>query len=164
MPKFQDPLESIRIASPCSADWNGMYGDERKRFCGECKLNVYDLSGMTRDEAETFLINAEGRVCVRLFRRADGTVLTKDCPVGWARLKKRLSSAATAVFSLVMSLFCGLFFVSLFSKQGETGRRFHLPYVTPTPQPLMGAVAIPKPSPTKPKKSIATVNIRTRPY
>lgn len=33
-------LESIRIAAPCKADWNAMTGDERVRFCGQCKLNV----------------------------------------------------------------------------------------------------------------------------
>jgi hypothetical protein len=153
MSKFNSPLENLSIASPCSANWDEMFGNERKRFCGDCKLNVYNLSGMTRDEAERVLIGSEGRVCVRYFKRWDGTVLTKDCPVGWARLKKRLSTAATAVFSLVVSLFSGIFFVSLFSKQTEMGRRFPLPYVEPTPMPLMGAVAIPSPTPTphKPK-------------
>lgn len=82
---FTDPLKNIRVAAPCPADWNEMYGDERKRFCSECKLNVYNLSGMTRREAERLIVNAEGRLCVRFFRRADGTVLTKNCPVGWAR-------------------------------------------------------------------------------
>ena len=83
MNKYTNPLNSVRIASPCSADWNKMYGSERKRYCSECKLNVYNLSDMSQREAENFLINSEGRVCLRVFRRKDGTVLTKDCPVGW---------------------------------------------------------------------------------
>ena len=53
MAKFESPLNNIKIASPCSANWDEMYGNERKRFCGDCKLNVYNLSGMSRDEAET---------------------------------------------------------------------------------------------------------------
>ncbi|HMT07118.1 MAG TPA: hypothetical protein PKA82_03870, partial [Pyrinomonadaceae bacterium] len=87
MVKFDSPLNNINIASPCSSDWNEMYGDDRKRFCGECKLNVYNLSGMTKDEAEALITNAEGRLCVRLYRREDGSVITQDCPVGWAKVK-----------------------------------------------------------------------------
>jgi hypothetical protein len=72
------PLEAIRIATPCSADWNKMQGDERARFCQTCAKNVYNPSGMTRDQAENLI--REGDVCVRFYRRADGTILTDDCP------------------------------------------------------------------------------------
>ena len=34
-------LELIQIATPCTADWESMVGDERTRYCGDCKLNVY---------------------------------------------------------------------------------------------------------------------------
>jgi hypothetical protein len=74
MSKFTNPLNNIKIASPCNADWNEMVGDERTRFCGECKLNVYNLSGMSQREAENLLINSEGRLCVRFYKRADGAV------------------------------------------------------------------------------------------
>jgi hypothetical protein len=118
MQKFTNPLDSVKIASPCPADWNEMYGNERKRFCAECKLNVYNLSDMTRREAENFLINAEGRVCVKFYRRADGTVLTKDCPVGWQAVKKRVSRTAKAFVSLCAGLFGGLLaFAQLQPKQ-----------------------------------------------
>src|SRR5688572_1756724 len=105
MSKFTNPLDKVKMASPCPADWSQMYGTERKRFCGECKLNVYNLSGMTRDEAEALVMNAEGRLCVRFYRRDDGTILTKDCPVGWARIKQKTRVTAAAAFSLVMALF-----------------------------------------------------------
>jgi len=52
MKKFTNPLDNVRVASRCSADWNEMYGSERKCFCADCKLNVYNLSDMTRDQAE----------------------------------------------------------------------------------------------------------------
>ena len=71
--KFSSPLNNIKIASPCSQDWDAMIGSERKRYCGDCKLNVYNLSGMSRTEAENLLSNSEGRLCVRFYRRADGT-------------------------------------------------------------------------------------------
>ncbi len=145
MSKFDSPLNNIRIASPCHADWNEMYGDNRKRFCGDCKLNVYNLSGMTRDEAESLIIKAEGRLCVRFYRRADGSVITQDCPVGWARVKQRTRVYAAAMASLLMAIFTGLFFVSLFSKQKNFVGELYLPFVTPkpTPQRVMGIIAMP---------------------
>lgn len=108
MQKFTNPLNDIKIASPCAANWNEMIGDNRRRHCSECKLNVYNLSEMTQTEAENFLINSEGRVCLQIFRRSDGTVLTKDCAVGWQALKKRASQTATAFFSMVFGILGGL--------------------------------------------------------
>ena len=109
MQKFTNPLDTIKIASPCGADWNEMRGDNRRRYCTMCKLNVYNLSDMTRDEAESFLINSEGRVCVKFYRRTDGTVLTSDCPVGWERIKRKVSRTATAFFSLIAGFLGGNF-------------------------------------------------------
>lgn len=107
MKKFTNPLDNVKIASPCGANWNEMRGDERQKYCAMCRLNVYNLSEMTRAEAESFLINSEGRVCLRVFRRTDGSVITKDCPVGWARIKRKVSRAATAFFALVAGFFGG---------------------------------------------------------
>lgn len=145
MDKFDSPLNNVSIASPCSAAWNEMYGDERKRFCGECKLNVYNLSGMTRDEAEALVMNAEGRLCVRFYKRADGSIITADCPVGWARVKQRTKIFATAFASLIMALFTGLLFVSAFSKTRTIMGEIAMPLITPspTPIPLMGEIAAP---------------------
>jgi len=120
-----------------------MYGDSRKRFCGDCKLHVYNLSGMTTDEAEALIINAEGRLCVRFYRRADGSVITQDCPVGWAKIKQRTRVYATAVASLLIALFTGVLFVSLFSREKSTIGKLKIPFATPTPQRLMGAIAMP---------------------
>jgi hypothetical protein len=141
----QSPLNNIRIASPCSAEWAGMIGTERKRYCGECKLNVYNLSGMPLKEAEDLLRQNEGRLCVRFYRRADGTILTKDCPVGWAKVKERVSRVATAAFSLLMTLFAGIGIMTLFSESERPRDR----YATGN-YPLMGAVAISNSAPVEP--------------
>ena len=116
MAKFDNPLDNIKIASPCSMDWDAMTGVGRKRYCAECKLNVYNLSGMTRREAESLLINSEGRLCVRFYRRQDGTILTQDCPVGWQAVKKRISRAATAFASLVFAALSGIGLANYFAK------------------------------------------------
>ena len=142
MSQYKSPLDSLKVASPCSMAWNEMYGDDRKRFCGECRLNVYDLSGMTRQEAENLLVTSEGRLCVRYYKRSDGTVLTKDCPVGWARLKKRISTVATAFVSMLLAVLTGLFFVSLVTRPRVTVRKVVMPLIEPEPQPLMGAIAV----------------------
>ena len=96
-----------------------MIGTERTRFCGECKLNVYNLSGMTSDEAENLLMNSEGRLCVRFYRRADGSILTKDCPVGWQAIKQRVSKTATAFASLVFAALGGIGLTNYFAKANE---------------------------------------------
>lgn len=127
MNRFTSPLDDLRVASPCPANWDEMYGNERKRFCASCKLNVYNLSQMTKAEAEQFLINSEGRVCVRFYRRADGTILTENCPVGWQAVKRRVSRVATAAFSVVAGFFGGLTAFSLFR---------------PDPPVTMGSIAI----------------------
>ena len=81
------PLESVRVAAPCHADWDRMQGDERARFCSSCEKHVYNLSGMTRGEAEALIQAHEGQLCVRFYRRADGTVLTDNCPVGLRKIR-----------------------------------------------------------------------------
>jgi hypothetical protein len=59
-----------------------MDGDDRVRFCDECELNVYNLVSMTEAEALELIAESEGRPCVRMYQREDGTVITRDCPVG----------------------------------------------------------------------------------
>ena len=93
-------LDNIRVASPCSADWNGMTGDDRVRHCGACDKSVFNLSGMTREEAETLIIAKQGKLCVRYFQRKDGTILTKDCAVGISKKRKRRLFAAGAAAML----------------------------------------------------------------
>jgi hypothetical protein len=89
-------LESLRVASPCTASWEAMSGDEQVRFCGSCEKNVYNLSAMTREDAERLLAAREGSVCVRYYQRADGTVMTSDCPVGVKRKRRRRLAVAVA--------------------------------------------------------------------
>lgn len=98
-------LDTIEVATPCQMSWDEMSGDERTRHCSQCQLNVYNLSDMTRDEAERLVANGEGRTCVRFFRRKDGTVLTRDCPVGLRAIRRRLVRALAATAALVVGMF-----------------------------------------------------------
>jgi hypothetical protein len=85
-----------------------MVGDERVRFCGSCDLHVYNLSEMTRREAEALIMNTEGRMCVRYYRRPDGTILTRNCPVGLSAVRRRAARVAGSVLSAAIGFFAGL--------------------------------------------------------
>ena len=165
-PSLPVVLENIRIAMPCAADWDDMSGDDRVRFCGKCEKNVYNLSAMSREEGEALVREKEGRLCVRLYQRADGTVITNDCPVGQrrARLRARVwasISGAAASMALVLGLFGGRARADLtVDGKKNTGKK---PDVTvrvmggavavaePPPKhpPLMGKIAIKPPEPKK---------------
>ena len=108
MAQFTDPLSHVRVAAPCRADWERMRGNERVRFCGECSMNVYNLSNMSKRDAEALISNAEGRLCVRYYHRSDGTILTKNCPVGLQAFKRRVSGISKAIASSFLSFFAGM--------------------------------------------------------
>lgn len=97
-------IDHLRIATPCPISWEQMTGDNRVRFCGHCQLNVYNISELSRIEAEALMASTEGRICARLYRRADGTILTKDCPVGLRALRMRVSKRAAAVFAAIAGI------------------------------------------------------------
>ncbi|HEU0031492.1 MAG TPA: hypothetical protein VFQ53_12725 [Kofleriaceae bacterium] len=94
-------LDNIRVAAPCSAEWSKMTGDDHVRHCGDCNKNVFNLSELTRDEAEALIIEHEGKLCVRYYQRKDGTILTRDCTIGIARRRRRRLVAAGAAAMLV---------------------------------------------------------------
>jgi hypothetical protein len=66
-----------------------MVGDDRVRFCSKCAKNVYNVIALTREEAENVIREHDGQVCMRLYQRKDGTILTADCPVGTKRRRRR---------------------------------------------------------------------------
>jgi hypothetical protein len=86
-------LDEVMIAAPCSVGWDSMKGDDRVRFCDKSELNVYNLSGMSDTEAEALLQNSQSNICVSLYRRADGTVITDNCPIGLRKLRDNLVKA-----------------------------------------------------------------------
>jgi hypothetical protein len=116
-------LGVIRIASPCTVPWSSMNGTDAVRFCGQCKLKVYNVEHLTSYEVRDLLLKTEGRVCMRLFKRFDGTVLTQDCPTGlaafgqaWRQSKQRVSGLgwvpmlATAAIALLTLFVFGTWF------------------------------------------------------
>jgi hypothetical protein len=81
------------IASPCHEDWDGMDGDARSRFCGQCSKSVHHLSDMTEAAAVTLLADTtQGRLCVRYRYRPDNNqIVFRDSP---APARSRLARTA----------------------------------------------------------------------
>jgi hypothetical protein len=154
---FQDQssfaLDDISVASPCHAAWRDMVGSDRVRFCASCQKNVFHLSAMKRDEAIDLVRATEGRVCIRFFRRADGTVLTEDCPVGVSLLVRRAKRAtlAAAAISLgamaaMLALVAGFLGGGLAQRSCQRVndvKQLVIDAVEPEPVPLMGAAPMP---------------------
>jgi hypothetical protein len=90
-------LDEVRVASSCDASWDNMIGDDRVRHCASCDEEVYNLSGMSRDDAEALLVAKGVDVCVRLYRRTGGTLITRDCGTRgrpWSRAAAALGLGA----------------------------------------------------------------------
>lgn len=106
------PLDQIKIASPCPMSWDDLERteSEKARFCGQCQKKVYDIAQMSRPEAELFLqqvaVNMPGgAACLQIYCRADGTILTDDCPVGLKRVRnlwRRVRLTAASVIALLV--------------------------------------------------------------
>ncbi len=149
-------LDRVKIAAPCHANWDKMEGDERARHCQDCRLNVYNLSDMSRKEAEELVRKNEGqRLCVRFYRRNDGTILTDNCPVGVRRLRNlaiaKWAALASAVSAILYFPFAkAMSFVGVQSSPAiSKGNRALIgniatPLIPPTPvnPPTVGKISI----------------------
>lgn len=102
----KDVLNNVMIAAPCNIGWDNMVGDDRVRLCAGCDKNVYNTSRMTKAEIKE-LLAVEGKApCLRIYRRADGTMITEDCPVGLRRVRdawKRVTKVAASIWACVIS-------------------------------------------------------------
>ena len=158
-----DFLANVRVAAPCSARWADMTGDARTRFCAGCQKHVYNLSEMTAEAAANLVREKEGRLCVRFYRRADGTLLTADCPVGTARVSRRFRRL---VFAAVPLLLAGALVRSWASGGRDSAAAKSSPgkltvvidhavwkvkgWLGIQPSPVMGGMCAPRPNPTPP--------------
>ncbi|MBX5481255.1 MAG: hypothetical protein IRZ16_05305 [Myxococcaceae bacterium] len=97
-------LRRLRIASPCSEKWSEMSGDDRVRHCAKCRLNVFNFEGLSVAEVKALLTERQGRVCVRMLRRRDGTVITRDCPVGARKVRLRMLAGLALAAGLVLAM------------------------------------------------------------
>jgi hypothetical protein len=140
-------LRQVKIAAPCSMDWSAMPGGERVRSCAQCNHKVYNLSEMSSEAAADLIRNSEGRVCVRLYRRADGSVMTRDCPTGLRAARQRVRRTVAVSFASMFSIM-GLFSLAerFRAKPAPATVEVTAPVPqtvsTPEPLPVMGEIAV----------------------
>jgi len=103
MSQLHIPLESVSVASPCRASWDNMEGDDKARLCLTCHKHVYNLSEMSRGEAEALIREKEGNLCVRFYQRADGTIMTNNCPIGLRVVQRPFKWLAAGAALLIAS-------------------------------------------------------------
>jgi hypothetical protein len=151
-------LDHLQIASPCEASWDAMTGDDRARHCAQCDKKVYNLAALTREEAMALFGNPEALPCLRLWKRADGTVMTADCPVG-LKLRRRERRIVAGAVMLVLAA-CGPATAQAPTRlqgevmlQGAPAPTRPAPPAKRPPRPrpsrLMGKVAAPIPEPVQ---------------
>ncbi|MGH7145749.1 MAG: hypothetical protein ACREJ2_16690 [Planctomycetota bacterium] len=170
-PVFSNPsfaLHSIQVASPCTADWEAMRGDAQARHCDHCDKQVFNLSEMTEADALELLREYQGHLCVRFYRRADGTILTQDCSVGAAEQRRAKLHAAWARTAATVAA-AGVFALGAFGagcasatstepaadppvKAAATAQPAprQTPALIGAPEPTPAPVANPKPTPLTP--------------
>src|SRR6185503_17057498 len=90
----------LKVSSPCPVSWDSLAGDDRIRYCGKCRLNVYNLAVMSRGEVEEIVRKTEGRLCGRLYTRGDQTATVRDCPR--SVLRRRIRAALTVAIPLLL--------------------------------------------------------------
>ncbi len=134
-------VQQVRIASPCPERWEDMRGDDKRRFCGRCELHVHNLSAMTAREIETLLRTSTGRICGRLYRRPDGTVLTQNCPVGLASVRRTLGRSAARIAALLLLILGPLTFGWLGMSRDTRGDGTVSPVAQPPGQTLTPPIA-----------------------
>src|SRR5688572_18277780 len=97
-----DTLDVIDETAPCTASWDALHGDEAVCFSDPCRMNVYNLSEMKRRDPLNLLEDREGRICVRFYRRPDGTVATRiGCRTVIQAARLRVGRIAAGVAAVV---------------------------------------------------------------
>lgn len=71
-----------------------MQGDNRKRFCEQCQLIVHNISEMSDVEAAAIIAADDERTCVYMYKRADGTVVTDNCPLALRPIRNKIGAGA----------------------------------------------------------------------
>lgn len=102
-------LDVITVANPCTVPWDSMAGNQEVRFCKHCRQHVFNLSEMNRADAEALVRRSEGHLCVRFYRRADGTVVTRNCQKAWRYTRRAIGFLLGAASALLLVVYTNIF-------------------------------------------------------
>src|SRR5579875_196069 len=130
----------VSVQQPCTENWDAMRAHGRERFCESCERSVNDLSRMTDGQVEELAMRAAAgeRVCARVTRRSDGSLVT-------------LGSESTQAAKLARgALLAGAFAAGIPAAAQELGGAVDtqsqteviLKEVAPQPQPVPGKAVV----------------------
>jgi hypothetical protein len=139
----------LKISSPCPVSWDSLVGDDRVRYCGKCRLNVYNLADLPPDQVDRLVRENEGRLCGRLYVREDQTATVRDCPQSVFRRRVRAALAVALPVVLGAAAWC------CWSPPPATAPtppwiQAMLDWIHPRPPAKLGEIACPPPKPTVP--------------
>jgi hypothetical protein len=102
-------LDRIQIKTPCFKNWDDMEGSAHRRYCGGCQKHVYDLSSLSRIEAEVLLRFKKCDLCVRYQRNEAGemrNVSVRRRMRAWSvALCRKNRFVPTSLLAVVVALF-----------------------------------------------------------
>ena len=117
---------NFKLSQPCPADFETLGGCGRVRHCGLCQKPIYDLSGLTQDEAQALLQRSEGKPADQLYVRRDGTLTTTPCQVGTHLARRRARSKVAFLAKVAAVLVAGAGASVQYHHQSELRQRRQL--------------------------------------
>ena len=142
----------LKVSSPCPKSWDSLVGDDRVRYCGQCKLNVYNLADMSSEEVAEIVQKTEGRLCGRLYVRRDHTATVENCRKSGVRAMAQAVLAVSAVLLLGATAW-GLRYAELPNRNSYPAWvQTVLNWISPQKHQLLGDISCPPPKtpPTAP--------------
>ena len=97
----KDFIQQLRIASPCSVDWDSMIGNNRVRFCEHCRLSVHHVDSLNRKQLRRLIARSHGRLCVNYAQPNVQPDVT--FPI-LHKIGRRTSALAAGAFSASLSI------------------------------------------------------------
>lgn len=91
------------IPEPCSADWEAMHGDDRKRFCDMCTKHVHNVSELTEEQAHE-LLGSSDDLCIQYAFDRSGEVMFADTTAPHWRLHRQVQGAKRLLAAAAIAL------------------------------------------------------------
>ncbi len=108
-----EPIDNLILSFSCPIDWNSMDGDDRERFCMQCSKTVFNISDLSKKEANEYLQKrSKTSHCVKFYLRSDGTITTDECP----RILRPVRNTVFLLARVVAGIISILFYSELNSK------------------------------------------------
>ena len=96
----RDSDSQLRIASPCTVDWDSMIGNDRVRFCEHCQLKVHNIDFASKKQIKRLIARSRGRLCVNYLAPAPQK---PPSPILY-KIGRRTSVIAASAFSATLGI------------------------------------------------------------